>query len=106
MLPKKNRFSFKKRLPKQTFASHSFSLRYSENDEGLKVAVVVSKKVDTRAVKRNQIKREIVSAIEKNISKDVNLSLIFYVKKEAMSNELSQEVSQALQKINESNWSI
>jgi ribonuclease P protein component len=103
MLPKKNRFSFKTKLPKQTFSSPSFSIRFGENEEGLKLAVVVSKKVATKAVDRNKIKRRIVEFIEKNLDKATSLTLIFYVKKDVDLETLSEEVKQALQKIHESN---
>ena len=98
MLAKKNRFSFKNRLPKQILNSQSFNLRYDKNDEGLKVAVVVSKKIDKRAVVRNKIKRQILEAVVKNINLDKGLTLIFYAKKQTTSSNLENEVIDAVNK--------
>jgi ribonuclease P protein component len=97
MFAKKNRFSFKNRLPRQSSNFPSFSVRYDKNDEGLKVAVVVSKKVDKRAVVRNRIKRVILEAIRKEIETSTPMSLIFYAKKQAAeSSNLAEEVKKAL----------
>ncbi len=100
MLPKKNRFSFKNRLPRQILNFPSFSVRYEKNDEGLKVGVVVSRKVDKRAVVRNRIKRVILETVRKNLETDKNLNLVFYVKKQAAENSnLEKEVKDATQEI-------
>jgi ribonuclease P protein component len=100
MLPKKNRFQFRERLPKQTLNSQSFSIRYDKNEKELKVAVVVSKKVDKRAVIRNRIKRVIIEAVRLNLPKESNLTIIFYAKKEAVANEkLAEEVVQQINKL-------
>jgi ribonuclease P protein component len=100
MLPKKNRFSFKTQLPKQTLNSQSFSLRYGQNEEGLKVGVVVSKKVDTSAVVRNRIRRKIFDAVGKSLGKDSCLTLIFYARKQSEGQDIEQEVIDSVKKIN------
>jgi ribonuclease P protein component len=96
MLPKANRFTFKSKLPKQTLSYQSFSIKYGINDEGLKVAVVVSKKVDKRAVVRNKIKRVIIESVTQNLGKDANWTLIFYAKPGVKIENLAEEVSWAL----------
>lgn len=98
MFPKENRFRFKDSLPKKIINSNSFSLRYGTNNFGkLKVAVVVSKKIDKRATVRNKLKRRILDSIRKNIKTEEPLDLIFYVKKGALDSEnLEKEVRSAI----------
>ena len=99
MLPKANRFTFKTRIPKQILNSKVFSLRYDKNEEGLKVGVVVSKKVDRSAVVRNTIKRKILAAVAKNLDKSTGLTLVFYARKQIEGSDLAQEVADAIEKI-------
>lgn len=88
MFSKKNRFSFKDRLPKQILNFPSFTIRYEKTDgEALKVAVVVSKKVDKRAVVRNRIKRIILETVRKKMELSNPLNVIFYVKAGALNSE-------------------
>lgn len=97
MLPKANRFQFKSSLPRQSLNSQSFSIKYDKNEEGLKVGVVVSKKVDKRAVVRNRIKRVILESVRLSLPKDSGLTLVFYAKKDAAGNEnLAEEVVQQI----------
>lgn len=101
MFAKQFRFSFKNKLPKNTLNSQSFSVRYEKNEEGLRVAVVVSKKVDKRAVIRNKIKRKILAAVRKEIETSAPINLVFYAKQGAASVEnLENEVQDAIKKIN------
>lgn len=100
MFAKKNRYSFKGPLPKKTKSFPSFMVRYGKNDGGLKVAVVVSKRVDKRATVRNKIKRRILETIRKNIKVEEPFDLIFYVKKNVLNSEdLGNEVNQSVEKI-------
>lgn len=100
MFAKKNRYSFRDALPKNILNSRSFNVRYGKNDGELKVAVVVSKKVDKRAVVRNKIKRAILEAVRKNLGMDIGLTLVFYAKRQAVeSSNLDQEIETALLKI-------
>lgn len=100
MLAKQNRFSFKNKLPKQILNSQSFSVRYDQNDEGLKVAVVVSKKVDKRAVVRNRIKRVILESVRKKLDMNTNLNIVFYAKKQSAENSsLGKEVQDTINKV-------
>ena len=100
MFAKKNRYLFKGALPKQSVNFPFFSVRYSKNSGELKVAVVVSKKVDTLATARNKIKRRILSLIQKNISQNEPFSLIFYVKKGILdSKNIESDVKALVEKI-------
>ena len=100
MFSKKQRFSFKTKLPKNTLSFPSFSVRYEKNGEGLKVAVVVSKKVDRRAVVRNKVKRKILEQVRKSINISEQVTLVFYAKQASVSSNLEQEIEEALSKIN------
>jgi len=100
MLPKKNRYSFRGPLPKKVLNFQSFTVRFEKNDEGLKVAVVVSKRVDKRATVRNKIKRRLLDSIRGNIKLEEPLNLIFYVKKNILNSEnLEIEIQQSIEKI-------
>lgn len=97
MLGKKHRFSFKDKLPSRVLNFPSFSIRYGRNEDELKVAVVVSKRIDKRATVRNRIKRRVLNAIRKTIDLDKALNLVFYIKKNAQSSEnLENEVERAI----------
>lgn len=102
MLPKINRFSFKKGTPKNTFSSPSFVMKFEKNqEEGLKCAVVVSKKVDRRAVIRNKVRREFIRIVEELLGKGTNYSLVFILRKQILDQEYSlnlNEVKNALEK--------
>lgn len=85
-------------MPKNILPSKSFTLRYDKNSEGLKVGIVVSKKVDRRAVVRNRIRRRIAEFVRR--SSINNLNLVFYVRKHALENQdLKNEVNEAVEKI-------
>lgn len=100
MLAKVNRFVFNTKPPKNTLNSQSFSIRYDRNEGGLKVGVVVSKKVDKRATVRNRIKRVIMEAVRKNLPVSSNFTLIFYVKVYSEdSKSLSDEVKLKVEEI-------
>jgi len=100
MFPKKNRFNFKSDLPKRIIHSDSFTLRYGKNVGGVRVAVVVSKRVDKRAVVRNKIKRRMLSSIKKFVDTSEPLNLIFYVKKNVLNSEdLEKEIQQVINNI-------
>jgi ribonuclease P protein component len=100
MFPKEHRFSFKNKLPTNKFNSPSFTVRYGENDGGLKIAVVVPKRVDKRATVRNRIKRKVLGAVRKFVKEDLGLTLVFYLKKNSPEQELENEVFAAVQKFN------
>ncbi|HVZ12140.1 MAG TPA: ribonuclease P protein component [Patescibacteria group bacterium] len=100
MLPRQNRYTFKTKLPGQIINSQSFTIRYATNNEGLRAAVVVSKKVDKRSVVRNRIKRQIVEAVRKRLPIESQFSVVFYAKRNAIDNKnLEDEVEQRLKEI-------
>lgn len=100
MVSRKNRFNFRDKLPRQTFNSESFSARYGKNEQGLKIAVVVSKKIDKRAVVRNKLRRRILEIARKYLDLDTQISVVFYAKKQAMTaDNLKQEVESSLAQI-------
>jgi ribonuclease P protein component len=84
MLPKRHRFSFKEKLPKNIYHSQSFNVRYGANADELKVAVVVSRQVHKKAAIRNKIKRNLLKALADKINKDRRVNLIFYIKRKAL----------------------
>ena len=99
MFGKKNRYSFKRGVPKQIFATHFFVLRYQQPSQvGFTCAVVVGKKVDKRAVIRNKIKRKIVEEIQK-LSKEqpINSEMVLFAKKDIIKLENAQ-ISEELRK--------
>lgn len=100
MFPKRERYSFKKGLPKHTLSTPFFILRYQKNDlSKLQCAVVVGKKVDKRATARNKLKRRFVHIV-KEITEDKNISydFVFFLKKQIIEIERDQ-VKAELEKI-------
>lgn len=78
-------------------------LRYQENEKGmLQVAVVVSKKINKLATKRNKLKRIFIDALGKTIEHNMPFDLVFYLKKSVEGkgrDELSEEIKKAIAKI-------
>lgn len=98
MLARKLRYSFGKGLPKNTIHSTLFTLRFEKSDKNPKIAVVVSKKVDTRATVRNRVKRVITAHLTRFIS-DINpYSLVFFIKKEVLSAD-SKNIDEKLKEV-------
>lgn len=100
MFPKRERYSFKKGLPKHTLSTPFFILRYQKNDlSKLQCAVVAGKKIDKRATVRNKIKRRFIHII-KEIMKDKNVSydFVFFLKKAIIEKE-RDKVKEELEKI-------
>lgn len=101
MLKKQQRYSFKEGMPKYKFITPFFVLRYQKNPLGLmKLGVVVSKKVDMKATKRNSIKRKLVHVIKEITKKNsIPFDLVFFVKKSLVEQKkpfLIEEVKKAL----------
>lgn len=103
MLGKKNRYSFKKGVPRIVFASPFFVVRYQKSEEEkLFLGVVVGKKVDKRAVVRNRVKRQLVERIKNILSKDTPYEIVIYARKAILELDLTrqeQELRDAFQKI-------
>ncbi len=99
MFARENRFSFKSKLPKNTLNSASFNIKYEKNNAGLKVAVVVSKKVSKLATARNKIKRATIEALGDNLKLEDNLTLVLYVKAGVDILKLKNEINEVIAKI-------
>lgn len=99
MLRKKNRYSFRKGVPKNIFATPFFVLRYQESNMPMvSCAVVVGKKVDKRAVLRNRIRRQVVVEVKKLLlNLDQKFEIVIYVKKN-MSTLESEQMNEELKK--------
>ena len=103
MLPRANRFSFTTGVPRKTYGTQFFAIRYEENDDKLKSAVVVGKKVDKRAVVRNKIKRQINHVIIEALSLEAKYKLIIYAKKPInglTSKQIREELMNSFKTIN------
>lgn len=100
MLAKQYRYSFKKGLPKHTLSTPFFTLRYGVSSvDRIQCAVVVSKKVNKKAVARNKIKRRFMHAFQQ-VVKDKNnaYSLVFFLKK-GIQDMKQEEIKQEIQKV-------
>lgn len=91
MLSHKFRYSFKKGLPKKVLHTPYFTLRYETSHDHGTYAVVVGKKVDSRATYRNAIKRRFLQVFEQRAPwKTCTFTLVFYLKKEATTKNLEE----------------
>lgn len=99
MLRRKNRYSFRKGVPKYIFATPFFVLRYQQSDTPIvSCAVVVGKKVDKRAVFRNKIRRQVIEEVKKLLQDlDQKFEIVLYIKKD-MSTLESQHMNEELKK--------
>lgn len=99
MFVKSERYSFKKGLPKKIVGSPLFLLRYQENlFPHNRYAVVVSKKVDKKAVARNRIKRVFIEILQP-LDKKSPFDYVFFLKKEILKNDkenIKQELVKSL----------
>lgn len=96
MLPKSHRFSFKKGAPKRIYPTSLFVIRYDNKEEkGLKVAVVVGKKVDKKAVIRNKVKRQLIKILKELVPLDTNFEIVVFAKKGILDNQ-NEEITQHL----------
>lgn len=82
MIPKNERYSFKNGIPKRSIVTPFFSLRFdTKNTEGLRLGVVVGKRVDKHAVARNKLKRIFSKAVLKAFRDEKIVgSYVFYLK--------------------------
>ncbi len=99
MFEKRNRYSFRKGVPKLLFTSQFLVIRYQKNSEGIfHCSVVVGKKVDKRAVIRNKIKRLLVSNIKTILKEDTPFDMVIYARR-GIDELPAEEVSSELKKI-------
>jgi len=100
MFPRNLRFDFRSKLPKLLLNSQSFNVRYDKNEEGLRIAVVVSKKVDKRATVRNKVRRKFTEEVRKQTELNTPVNLVFYIKKQAVESlTISKEIEEVINKI-------
>lgn len=104
MLAKQYRYSFKKGLPKHTLSTPFFTLRYGLSSvDRVQCAVVVSKKVNKKAVGRNKVKRRFMHALQQVVkNKDDAYSFVFFLKKgiqDMKQEEMKQEIQKVLKTI-------
>lgn len=100
MLNKDRRYSFRKGVPKKSIVATTCMLRYQPNPEGPKVAVVVSKKVDKKAVVRNRLKRRFYHIVEEILHENViPFDVVFFLREGIKeSDDIKDEVHSALLK--------
>jgi len=100
MFEKKNRYSFRKGVPRQLFTSPSFVIRYQKHANSvLHCSVVVGKKVDKRAVVRNKIKRMLVAHIKEILPEDTPFDMVIYARRgisEVAPEQIRTELEHAL----------
>jgi len=92
MLAKEKRLPIKVKIEKgKVFSTPLFSLKIGKNnEEKSRLAFVVSKKVSQNAAKRNRIKRQFRSILEKEYNRlEPGFDFLFRIKKEAL--ELKKE---------------
>jgi ribonuclease P protein component len=101
MFARQNRFSFKKGVPRKTFSNSFLFVRYDKTStSNLECAVVVGKKVDTRAVIRNSVKRMLVSIIKEIVSIDAQYKIVLYARKPILSMNREEIKEQMVQVFN------
>lgn len=102
MFVRSERYPFKEGLPKKTVVSPFFFLRYQENSLSQnRFAVVVSKKVDTRATTRNRIKRVFIEIL-RSLEEKKPFDYVFFLKKDILKKnkeDIKQELMRVLLKI-------
>jgi len=101
MLKKQNRLGkITKTKGNKLFTSPLFNVRISENKENkTRFAFIVSKKIDKRAVIRNQTKRVLRSAVEEVIGKLKLGKDIIVISKKALTPGQKEDVLNALKVI-------
>lgn len=103
MLKKENRLTAVRLSNPKNISTPQFSLKIAKNNQDLnRFALIVSKKLDKRAVVRNSLKRKLRSCIEEifdNIKKGYDF--VFYPKQSAIKverSEILKEITSALAK--------
>jgi ribonuclease P protein component len=100
MLKRENRLlRIVRRAGDKKYFSPSFNLKISaNNDNAVRFGFIVSKKIDKRAVVRNQTKRVLRSAVEKFITSLAGKDIVIIAKKNLLPKE-KEEVVEELSKI-------
>ena len=101
MIGRHNRFRGRNALASvakrnQAFRTEYFVLRYAPNRRptGFRLAVVVSKKVDKRAVVRNRIRRRLFELFRLNLDASLKADLVIFVSKANLAELSDSELRQ------------
>lgn len=104
MLPREHRYPFFQGVPEKSYSTPFFTLRYRGNENNaVRVAIVVGKKVHKLSHERNRVKRvfgEIVSEVI--CDWDAAFDLVFYLKKHTIAaspEEIRRELIKTFRKI-------
>ncbi len=98
MLKREYRYPFFEGVPEKTCATPLFTLRYRMRKGGkLRLAVVVSKKVEALSSRRHEIKRGIVNHITETLGPEfaVPYDIVIYTKKTVVASD-SETVKKTL----------
>lgn len=97
MFKKINRLGAQEKKWDSSFVSQLFVLKVSENNLPYsRFGIVVSKRIDKRAVVRNSLKRKIRSCLEENLKKiKPGYNLLFVLKKELLG-KTQKEINQGV----------
>lgn len=99
MFKKSFRFSFREGVPRHSFATPFFIVRYDTiNEDNVKIAVVVGKKISKKAVVRNKIKRQLVAQIKENLRNLNGKTLVIYARK-PISDASKEEIAIEIEKL-------
>lgn len=80
MFKKSQRFSFRRRVPRNKIVSPFFILKYEASDEP-KYAVVTSKAVSKKAVHRNKTKRMFIFELKNALPSTKTYTLVFFLRR-------------------------
>jgi ribonuclease P protein component len=96
MLKRENRLSrILRRVGEKKYFSPLFQVRISENNENkARFGFIVSKKIDKRAVIRNQTKRVLRNAVESFINNATGKDIIIVAKKNLLPKEKEEVVKE------------
>lgn len=101
MLTKQHRYSFRNGVPRKSVQSPYCILRY-DHAEVFTFGIVVSKKISSRAVDRNRLKRMYRSILAEIVKKNkISFALVFYVRKKSLfatKEELREHLEQIFKK--------
>ncbi len=108
MFARSHRFSFKRGVPRNTFQTPFFVIRYDKgSEEKLECAVVVGKRVDKKATSRNRIKRQTVAIIKDILSSEAPFRLVIYAKRSILgtqSEEIRNDLKKSFETIGITKW--
>ena len=104
MIARQNRFHGQhsvSRVKGSLLHSSNFSLRFAKNNkDDYRLAVVVSKKVDSRATVRNRIRRRIYETFRKQaVFEGKPIDLVVYVKNAEVAKTPYEELDQEIAKL-------